>query len=37
MSVSAWVMLAFSCLVIYGGLAWGIIIILKRGKKDGKP
>ncbi len=26
MPISAWIMLAFGCLVLYGGLAWCLMI-----------
>ena len=33
MPFSAWIMLVFGCLVLYGGLAWCVMIaIRKRGQ-----
>ena len=35
MPISAWIMLIFGCVVLYGGFAWCLKIALKnKGKKE---
>jgi hypothetical protein len=34
MPLSAWIMLVFGCLVLYGGLAWCIAIAIRKRDKS---
>jgi len=34
MPVSAWIMFAFGCAVLYGGAIWCITIAIKRGNRE---
>lgn len=33
METSAWVMLGFAVVFLYGGLTWGILVAVRSGKK----